>query len=619
MSRKRLNAAQVRDLLLESSSDDNIASNDDSTSGPVSETSADSDSSVAADAVSDSGHDNRGARGVRGASGVRRCRGRGRGRGRGSRTAAVQRSRSPHRPSSNEISQVRNVVQWRSARGTVAEAPPFDRNPSVIIDTTDFDEVDYFYHFVDDTLVDVFVRETNRFVEYQFRTRGKSFGSHSIIHLLRSKPVTSEEMKKFLALILLTGIVRKPEMNMYWSTNPLICTPLFSQIMTRNRFFSILKFWHFVDPETGNRPQSDKMYKIRPVIDHMQNKFQSAIVPEQNIALDEELLLFKGRLGFRQYMPLKRSRFGVKLFCVCESSTAYVLKFHIYAGKHAPMDVIYNSLPPETENFNKTDKLVIYMLSELLGHGHTVYMDNFYNNVQLAEYLHSRLTGVCGTMRKNRVPAAVRDCKLQKGESSGFRHEEVMIVKYADKKDVYVISTVHDDTTTHIASRGRRPEQDRPNAIIDYNKNMGGVDKMNQLLQPYDPCRKTIKWYRKVVIHLLHICMMNAWVLYNKRGGTKKFLQFQQLVIAQMIFTEGDSDDVPVVESLARLTQKHFPDKIPSTQNKARAQKRCRVCWARGRVRREVRYQCPDCPSKPGLCFPECFKIYHTQVNYQES
>jgi len=47
MSRKRLNAAQVRDLLLESSSDDNIASNDDSSSGPVSETSADSDSSVA--------------------------------------------------------------------------------------------------------------------------------------------------------------------------------------------------------------------------------------------------------------------------------------------------------------------------------------------------------------------------------------------------------------------------------------------------------------------------------------------------------------------------------------------------------------------------------------------
>lgn len=76
-------------------------------------------------------------------------------------------------------------------------------------------------------------------------------------------------------------------------------------------------------------------------------------------------------------------------------------KFHVYAGKHAAVDHIYDRLAPETQNFSKTDKLVIYMLSELLGHGHMVYMDNSYNNVQVAKYLHSRLTGVCGTMRKN--------------------------------------------------------------------------------------------------------------------------------------------------------------------------------------------------------------------------
>jgi len=201
----------------------------------------------------------------------------------------------------------------------------------------------------------------------------------------------------------------------------------------------------------------------------------------------------------------------------------------------------------------------------------------------------------------------VRNANVQKGESVGFRQDEVMIVKYADKKDVYVISTVHYNSTTHNDSRGPcRPQADQPNAATDDNKNTDGVDKMNQVLQLYDPCHKTVKWYRKLIVHLLHVCMLNAWVLYNKSGGKKKFPKFQQLVIAQMLFTDdGDStDDVPVVESLARLTQKHFLDTIPATEKKSKAQKRWRVCWSRERVRRDVRYHCPDCPSKPGLCFP---------------
>jgi hypothetical protein len=137
-------------------------------------------------------------------------------------------------------------------------------------------------------------------------------------------------------------------------------------------------------------------------------------------------------------------------------------------------------------------------------------------------------------------------------------------------------------------------------------------------LHPYDPCRKTLEWYRKVVIHLLHISMMNAWIIYKKSGGTKKLLQFHQMVIAQLLFSDDEhqDNDVPAVESLLRLTQKHFPDVIPPTDKKSRAQKRCRVCWARDKVRRDVRYHCPDCPTNPGLCFPACFKAYHTQMEY---
>ena len=42
------------------------------------------------------------------------------------------------------------------------------------------------------------------------------------------------------------------------------------------------------------------------------------IKPEREICLDESLLLFKGRLHFRQYLPAKKSRLGIK-FSTCVS------------------------------------------------------------------------------------------------------------------------------------------------------------------------------------------------------------------------------------------------------------------------------------------------------------
>ena len=46
--------------------------------------------------------------------------------------------------------------------------------------------------------------------------------------------------------------------------------------------------------------------------------------------------MFKGRVRFRQFFPLKRSRFELKGFVVTDSATGYVLKTMIYIGKGGP-------------------------------------------------------------------------------------------------------------------------------------------------------------------------------------------------------------------------------------------------------------------------------------------
>ena len=56
------------------------------------------------------------------------------------------------------------------------------------------------------------------------------------------KDETIEEIWKFAALHLLTRIIRKPEISKYWSTDPLLVTPIFNNIMSRNRYQSVLEF-----------------------------------------------------------------------------------------------------------------------------------------------------------------------------------------------------------------------------------------------------------------------------------------------------------------------------------------------------------------------------------------
>ena len=54
-------------------------------------------------------------------------------------------------------------------------------------------------------------------------------------------------MKTFIALIFLMGVVYKPSIPLYWSTDELFHTPIFQKGMTCNRFQLILKFLHFND------------------------------------------------------------------------------------------------------------------------------------------------------------------------------------------------------------------------------------------------------------------------------------------------------------------------------------------------------------------------------------
>jgi hypothetical protein len=64
------------------------------------------------------------------------------------------------------------------------------------------------------------------------------------------KDVSITDMKKFLAIIILMGHVKKDKTRDYWSTNKLIEIPIFGKLMIRNKFEQICNFLHYSDNST---------------------------------------------------------------------------------------------------------------------------------------------------------------------------------------------------------------------------------------------------------------------------------------------------------------------------------------------------------------------------------
>jgi hypothetical protein len=73
-----------------------------------------------------------------------------------------------------------------------------------------------------------------------------------------------------------------------------IHTPFFSEVMPYSRFLLISKFLHFVNNK--NSDSANRLIKLQPVIDHIKGNFKNVYYPDENVAIDESLIKFRGRL-----------------------------------------------------------------------------------------------------------------------------------------------------------------------------------------------------------------------------------------------------------------------------------------------------------------------------------
>ena len=127
------------------------------------------------------------------------------------------------------------------------------------------------------------------------------------------------------------------------------------------------------------------------------------VEPGEFLCIDESLMPYKGRLSFKQYVPSKRARFGVKFYVLVDCGTKAVLKMLPYLGKNTVFTA-------ERKEFGVGGAVVLSPLEpEFFGKYHRVVADNWFSTPHLVQKLLDQQTYYLGTVQKRRC----QDAKLQ--------------------------------------------------------------------------------------------------------------------------------------------------------------------------------------------------------------
>ncbi|CAK9816241.1 PiggyBac transposable element-derived protein 2 [Anthophora plagiata] len=105
--------------------------------------------------------------------------------------------------------------------------------------------------FLSDNLLELIVNETNRYAEQSNVGVENSSSSTTRKHQQSWMPVTIGEIKKFTVILIIMGLVRLPEIKLYWSKNTMYSNARIKEVMRRDRFLTVLKYLHFSNNETA--------------------------------------------------------------------------------------------------------------------------------------------------------------------------------------------------------------------------------------------------------------------------------------------------------------------------------------------------------------------------------
>ena len=221
---------------------------------------------------------------------------------------------------------------------------------------------------------------------------------------------------------------------MYWESDDFIGVEGFKKTIPKQRFVTLGKYFHIANPNTEDR--TDLLSKVHPLVSLLEQKFAEAYIPGKNITVDEGLVKFNGRLSFKQYMPMKPDKFGIKVWLLADVDSYYIPRFQVYLGKNHTNNDLFRR--------KGSGYYIVWTLGEpYLDNYRHFFFDNFFTSADLITALELRNTYACGTVRTNRrdFPADLKRMKLVCGEVRTRQSGNLVTTMWRDKRAVSLLST----------------------------------------------------------------------------------------------------------------------------------------------------------------------------------
>lgn len=353
----------------------------------------------------------------------------------------------------------------------------------------------------------------------------------------RSVPVVRGYMTHFsydeicacLGILLRAGLDRDNLTDLPELWNPKEGRPFYRAVTSLQRmqfFLRCIRFDNFRN--RAQRQLVNRLAAISEVWDQFNSNLRRPYSPGETLAVDEQLLGYRGNIPGRTYLPSKPAKYGLKIFWLAEAITGYALNAKIYSGR----------LPNEPPHTKIGRDVVLDLTRPFYQSGRDIITDNYFTSHELAVTLLANGLTLLGTIRGNRreIPTNIKTARQRDVQSSIFLHDhenKIILASYVPrrKKNVLMLSSSHSGKEVAGVEHKHKPLM-----ILDYNKGKGAVDQLDENLAEFTCKRKTVRWPLLVWYNMLDVAAYNGYLLRKFDMDALKRRDYLKKLTYQLVY-----------------------------------------------------------------------------------
>lgn len=404
-----------------------------------------------------------------------------------------------------------------------------------------------------------------------------------------------DEIKALFGLLYLAGVLKAQHINLeeLWSSEG-VGPEIFRNVISQKRFYFLLRALRFDNVNTRiERRKLDKLAPIREVFDSFVQQCISHYEVGPYTTIDEMLEAFRGKCNFRQYIPSKPAKYGIKIYSLVDAEKWYTSNMEIYLGKQ-PEGPFYKD--------NSSAAVVKRLVGPIIGTWRNVTCDNFFTSVPLAvELVKRKKLTMVGTLRKNKreIPPLFINAKERPQHSTIFGYgSECLLASYVPKKNknVLMLSTMHKDGIIDAMSG----EDCKPEVITFYNKTKSGVDVVDNLKSLYSVARISCRWPLTIFFTLLNLSGINSHLIYFENVGDqmsrRNFLKNLAIELARPHqMKRANMMTLPTLLRMQIRSQLKLPEVEMCRTESTSSREKCAFCPKKKNRKTMVRCSKPEC------------------------